>query len=188
MFLSTQISQEYIWRHLRFRNFYTIYCDSHRISRRSSIYILINFRKGDYLRNEIHLLVRRNENQISIKKMNGTTFPTLFCVKEFLNYQMYSKTINSSGKKLQLSEAQGRKTRSANMHTGQLFLFIFYFEKNPSGSPEKSVVSYISQTPLRLDENLCFSLRERNGLASVWESVNELLIFWYIWQVSLINP
>lgn len=99
--------------------------------------------------------------------MNGTTFPTLFCVKEFLNYQMYSKTINSSGKKLQLSEAQGRKTRSANMHTGQLFLFIFYFEKNPSGSPEKSVVSYISQTPLRLDENLCFSLRERNGLASV---------------------
>lgn len=107
------------------------------------------------MRNEIHLLVRRNENQISVEKINGTTFPTLFYVKEFLNYPMHSKAISISGKKLQLSGGRRRKTRSANMHTGQLFLFISILRKTQVGVL-KSVVSYISQTLLPLDENTLF--------------------------------
>lgn len=43
----------------------------------------------------------------------------------------------------------------------------------------KTVVSYINQTLLPMDEKLCFSLGEHNGLASVWESVSELIFFFF---------
>lgn len=166
MFLRSQVHQDQFQRDLWFRNFHITYCDFHGISRRSSIYILITLRKEHYLRNQIHLLVRRNEDQISIEKINDPTFPTLFYVKECLNYQMFSKAISISGKKLQLSEAHTRKTQSANMHTGQLFLFFSILKETHVGvletvvSPIRQIKYYAAPRPMR-------TLRGQNGLASV---------------------
>lgn len=131
------------------QDFYTTYYDFHRISRRSSIYILITFRKGvEYLRNETHLLVRRNENRISVRKMNGTTFPP-FSVWEFLSYQTYSKALNISGKNFNCQKHTDERREVLTCMPDSCFFSFSILRKTQVGVL-KSVVSYIKlHTPWR---------------------------------------
>lgn len=92
--------------------------------------LLKTLREGDYLRNEIHLLVRRNENQISIEKIKSTTSPTLFYMKEFLNYQTFGKAISISGKRTSTVRST-QKTRSANTHSKTAVSYLFLFWGKP---------------------------------------------------------
>lgn len=68
------------------------------------------------------------------------------------------------GKKLQLSEAHTRKTQSANMHTGQLFLFFSILKETHVGVLE-TLVSPTRQILRPLPAMRTF--RGQNGLASV---------------------